>query len=36
MIIVDHMGKVAHVHSGYGEETVDNLANEINGLLSKM
>lgn len=36
MVIVDQFGKVAHVHSGYGEETIDNLADEISGLLSKM
>ncbi|MEZ5759160.1 MAG: TlpA disulfide reductase family protein [Emcibacteraceae bacterium] len=36
IIIVDHLGKVAYVHSGYGEETVDHLADEINDLFRKM
>lgn len=36
MVIVDHEGNIAHVHSGYGDETVNNLANEINTLLRKM
>jgi len=36
MVIVDHEGKIAHIHTGYGDETVNNLANEINALLKKM
>ena len=32
MVIVDQSGKVAHIHVGYGDETVENLANEINAL----
>ncbi|MBT5185334.1 MAG: TlpA family protein disulfide reductase [Kordiimonadaceae bacterium] len=35
MVIVDHEGKIAQVHSGYGDDTVNNLANEINSLFNK-
>lgn len=33
MVIVDHEGKVAHIHIGYGEGTVDRLIDELNTLL---
>ena len=33
MVIVDHNGNIVNVHSGYGDETVNNLASEINTLL---
>ena len=35
MVMVDHEGKVAQVHSGYGDETIDNIVNEINELFRK-
>lgn len=35
MVIVDQMGKIAHIHSGYGDETINNLVNEINALYKK-
>lgn len=33
MVIVDHTGKVAHIHVGYGEDTQDRLVDELNALL---
>ena len=35
MVIVDHEGTIANIHTGYGAETVNNLANEINALFRK-
>lgn len=35
MVIANHNGKIEHIHVGYGDETVQNLANEINALLVK-
>lgn len=35
MVIVDQSGKIAHIHIGYGDETVGNLADEINALFRK-
>lgn len=33
MVIIDHEGKVAHVHVGYGGGTADRLIDELNTLL---
>lgn len=35
MIMVDHEGKIAQVHAGYGDETIDNIVNEVNALFRK-
>lgn len=35
MVIVDHEGRIAQVHSGYGDETVNNIVNEVNELFRK-
>lgn len=35
MVIANHEGVIEHIHIGYGDETVNNLANEINTLLHK-
>lgn len=35
MVIANHKGEIEHIHIGYGDETVNNLANEINALLTK-
>lgn len=33
--LIDRDGKVAYVHVGYDDDTLQDLANEINGLLAK-
>jgi thiol-disulfide isomerase/thioredoxin len=33
--LIDREGKVAYVHVGYDDDTLDDLAKEINGLLAK-
>lgn len=33
--LIDREGKVAYVHIGYDDDTLDDLAKEINGLLAK-
>jgi thiol-disulfide isomerase/thioredoxin len=33
-LLIDRDGKVAHVHVGYDDSTLDDLANEINSLLA--
>lgn len=33
MVIVDHLGKVAHIHIGYGKESLDRLVDELNTLI---
>ena len=35
MVIANHEGIIEHIHVGYGDETVNNLAKEINALLVK-
>ncbi len=35
MVIVNHEGKIAQIHSGYGDETLNNLVDEMNTLLRK-
>lgn len=35
MFIIDKQGKVAYVHVGYGEETLDQIINELNGLFAQ-
>ena len=35
MTLIGRDGRVAHAHVGYGEETIDTLVDEINGLLSQ-
>jgi thiol-disulfide isomerase/thioredoxin len=35
MFIIDKQGKVAYVHVGYGEETLDEIVNELNGLFAQ-
>ena len=35
MFIIDKLGKVAYVHVGYGEETLDKIINELNGLFAQ-
>jgi len=34
-LLIDRDGKVAYVHFGYGDDTLNDLANEINTLLAK-
>ena len=36
MVILDHAGKVAKINIGYGEESLDRLVDELNGLLVAM
>lgn len=36
MVIVDHTGKIAHIHIGYGEGSIDSLVTEINALLRNL
>jgi len=35
LFIIDKQGKVAYVHVGYGEETMDQIINELNGLFAQ-
>ncbi|MCC3859825.1 TlpA family protein disulfide reductase [Pseudemcibacter aquimaris] len=35
MVIANHEGIIEHIHIGYGDDTINNLANEINTLLQK-
>ena len=35
MFIIDKQGKVAYVHVGYGEETLDQIVKELNGLFAQ-
>lgn len=35
MFIIDKQGKVAYVHVGYGEETLDQIIKELNGLFAQ-
>lgn len=34
-VLIDRDGKVAYINIGYGDDTLDDLANEINTLLAK-
>lgn len=34
-LLIDRDGKVAYIHTGYGDGTLDDLADEINGLMAK-
>lgn len=35
LVMIDKAGKVAHVHTGYGEKTLDRLIEQINRLLAQ-
>jgi len=35
MFIIDKQGRVAYVHVGYGDETLDQIVNELNGLFAQ-